>query len=325
MTHIPGHPAEVKPLVEQRLLNISGVVGVGTGRGSGPVLKVFVESTEIAKKIPSTLGGVQTKPIISGNPSFLNRFFSQKPLALQNIRTQEFRPAIGGISVGHKNITAGTLGSIVFDNKTGKKLILSNNHIFANTNKASIGDEILQQSVFDGGIIEKNTIARLSKYIIIQREGNIVDCAIAEPINPDIILDEIFEVGKVSGVTVAKEDMIVKKSGRTTGVTFGTVISTDATIRVISDAGDVVFRDCIVTTPMAEGGDSGSLLLTEDNKVTGLLFAGSNEISIHNKIQNVESALQINFGEGPPATAKSLTIPLLAGGIVGAALFMGKK
>ena len=55
-------------------------------------------------------------------------------------------------------------------------------------------------------------------------------------------------------------------------------------------------RRLIVTGPMSQGGDSGSVLIAGDtNKAVGLLFAGSNESTIHNPIQTVLDCLEIDL------------------------------
>lgn len=63
--------------------------------------------------------------------------------------TKKHRPAIPGTSIGHKFITAGTFGCVV--EKSGAKLILSNNHVLANSNDAIVGDDIYQPGPIDGG------------------------------------------------------------------------------------------------------------------------------------------------------------------------------
>lgn len=51
------------------------------------------------------------------------------------------RKAPGGVSVGHYKITAGTLGCLATRGR--RLLILSNNHVLANSNNARTGDPIL--------------------------------------------------------------------------------------------------------------------------------------------------------------------------------------
>ena len=59
------------------------------------------------------------------------------------------RPLLMGASVGHVDVTAGTLGAFV--SRSGAICILSNNHVLANEDAGSTGDMILQRAKFDGG------------------------------------------------------------------------------------------------------------------------------------------------------------------------------
>ena len=97
-----------------------------------------------------------------------------------------------------------------------------------------------------------------------------------------------------AGVGQAFVGSPVIKLGRTTQVTIGLVLSVNATIAVsYGAAGIAVFRHQIITTAMAAGGDSGSLLMDANINAVGLLFAGSALITIHNHIGDVETALGV--------------------------------
>ena len=61
------------------------------------------------------------------------------------------RPVPIGVSTGHPNVTAGTIGVRV-KNSRGALFLLSNNHVFANTNNATAGQNILQPGPIDGGV-----------------------------------------------------------------------------------------------------------------------------------------------------------------------------
>ncbi|NIU63493.1 MAG: hypothetical protein GWN66_23410, partial [Pseudomonas stutzeri] len=71
--------------------------------------------------------------------------------ALQD-HTAKWRPAPGGVSIGHVDITAGTLGCLVV--RGDHIYILSNNHVLANSNEAEPGDAILQPGPHDGGTMD---------------------------------------------------------------------------------------------------------------------------------------------------------------------------
>jgi hypothetical protein len=55
------------------------------------------------------------------------------------------------------------------------------------------------------------------------------------------------------------------------------------------------FTDQLVAGPMSQGGDSGSAVLDNNNRLVGLLFAGSDQNTIINRIENVFSALDISL------------------------------
>ena len=88
--------------------------------------------------------------------------------------------------------------------------------------------------------------------------------------------------------------MEVKKMGRSTGLTTGKITQIEAAVNVGFSTQSAYFIDQIITTDMSQGGDSGSVLITKDtNKLVGLLFAGSDVMTIYNRIQNVVS--ELNF------------------------------
>jgi hypothetical protein len=95
-----------------------------------------------------------------------------------------------------------------------------------------------------------------------------------------------------------KPGVTLKKVGRTTNLSFGRITVLNATVDVGYGAGRVArFRDQIVTTNMAAGGDSGSLVTTLDNIAVGLLFAGSATATIINHIENVRALLRVEVAD----------------------------
>lgn len=294
------------------------VGGVETERMSirvGVVQKVPL--VQLAKKdlIPKTIKGMET-----------DVFQTEEINALAVDRTARHRSMPGGVSVGHPNVSAGTGTPILFPDHT-ELLILSNNHVLAHSNDAKLGDQTWQPGKADGGG-PADTIGHLSGFVPIRFTGdddngclipgaigkalvffarlleraigiriladpiNKVDCAISRPLDDEDVSDEILEIGKPTGYREAKVGDTVKKSGRTTGLTQGNVIATDGVSNVNYGSGKVaIFVDQIIATAMSAGGDSGSVVLKGDNKVVGLLFAGSSSLTIVNKIANVIDAL----------------------------------
>ena len=80
-----------------------------------------------------------------------------------------WRPASGGVSIGHINITAGTLGCLA--TRDGELFILSNNHVLANSNAAQKGDPIIQAGRYDGGTLD-GQIATLEDFEASRFGGN---------------------------------------------------------------------------------------------------------------------------------------------------------
>lgn len=130
-----------------------------------------------------------------------------------------------------------------------------------------------------------------------QSAPNYVDCALAKPLNDEDVLDSIDRVGLVTGVNSNPALALpVKKMGRTTVYTEDVIKAIGVTVNVDYGNGRVAeFEDQILAGAMSAGGDSGSLVLDEDNKAVGLLFAGSSVVTILNPIDYVINALGITF------------------------------
>ena len=249
--------------------------------------------------------------------------------ALQD-HTAKYRPAPGGVSIGHVDITAGTLGCLVV--RGDHVYILSNNHVLANSNEAEPGDAILQPGPHDGGTMD-DQIAILTDFVPINfgtgsatcpfatgaaslfnllagpagsqhrleafrldTETNLVDAAIARPLSDDLVEKRILEIGEPQGIAEGTLGLSIHKSGRTTALTSGEITQIDATAKVSYGLGKTAtFTDQLVAGAMSSGGDSGSAVLDEDNHVVGLLFAGSQSTTIINRIQNVLDALDVSI------------------------------
>lgn len=225
------------------------------------------------------------------------------------------RPAPGGVSVAHFRVTAGTIGCLSIGRSAPRNtrlMILSNNHVLANSNNATFGDCICQPGPADGGRCPADQIAILERFVPINFAGgaNFVDCATGW-CWPDRVRRELVHlVGgqprffRIGSVPVAPQlNMAVGKSGRTTQLTRGTIIDVSASINVNYGGGRVaLFRDQIAIrgaggTLFSAGGDSGSSIWTWDSsrRPVGLLFAGGGGITFANKMSRVLAALDINL------------------------------
>jgi hypothetical protein len=105
-----------------------------------------------------------------------------------------------------------------------------------------------------------------------------------------------MQIGDINGITDAELGMALKKFGRTTEFTEGSVLQIDVTSAVsYGSSGNATFVDQIMAGGMSAGGDSGSAILSGDNKLVGLLFAGSANSTIINRIQNVFDLLNVSL------------------------------
>ena len=87
----------------------------------------------------------------------------------------------------------------------------------------------------------------------------------------------------------------MQKTGRTTGFTQGRITQIDVTTSVDYNGRTATFTDQLMASGMSEGGDSGSVVLDEQKRVIGLLFAGSPRATLINPIQAVLQALNIEI------------------------------
>lgn len=339
--------AEAQAESESKLLDLPNVVGVAIGtkfedeKDTGePCLTAMVAAKldpaflGKSEKVPRKVGNVPTDVVEVGNifagdispegtpvlehPDSVESEESADYSALESADAfaatsvtlrKRVRPAMGGYSVGHHRVTAGTIATCCYDLSPfpatpGRYYILSNNHVLANSNNARIGDPILQPGRFDGGVFPADLIARLTRYVPIKfhtpttKPLNYVDAAIAEG-NFHDLNREVYWGGYVKDLyTAPKVNDIVQKTGRTTGFTTGKVTNINGTVDVNYGGGRVArFRNQIITTRMGAPGDSGSLVMNRDEAAMGLLFAGSSTRTIVNNILLVQLLLKVRLHE----------------------------
>lgn len=216
-----------------------------------------------------------------------------------------------GVSTGHFDITAGTIGCRVKDTE-GNIYALSNNHVYANSNQASINDEIFQPGPADGGIWD-DTIGELYAYVPLDFSPgakNFVDAAIAL-IYDDPDYEDDYELNNTtltgytpSSVTKkATVNLDVKKYGRTTRETHGTVFMLNWKGKIYYGSSVAYFTSQIYITSedtFSSGGDSGSLIVTDDNNnyPVALLFAGNSSGTIACPIDDVLTQLSLVLTNG---------------------------
>lgn len=314
----PGTPDRVDKT--RRIIDQDNVVAVGISEkvsdatDTGKLAVTFyVDKKHPLKKLsaeeaipPALLLDVEAEPVPTdviqiGKPQL------EMPSLLPRKLKKPIQP---GYSIGHFQITAGTLGAIV--EKDGQFYLLSNSHVLAKSGKAKKGDKIVFPGIADDGILDDDVIGELEDFIAFQTGGQMVnrtDCAIALPL-PERLGDmvaEIFEVGLPTGTLKPKRGMKVIKSGRTTHTTESEIrdVNFRMTIKYPNGVGKIGFLDQVLCSRYTESGDSGSLVLEKDSKkAVGLHFAGypdKNGIkgSVFNPIQDVLNELGVKLVTKP--------------------------
>lgn len=277
------------------LMNIPGVVGTGLAVEDGsPRIRVYLLHGNVPD-VPAQVERVPVERVVTGRILAGN---------LNNPSTRE-RPAPNGFSLGHPNITAGTLGAIVRDG-SGVCYALSNNHVLADVNNASIGDNALQPGPFDGGQNPSDAIGTLADYEPIKFRGNnTIDAAIARLLDASLVTASTpsYAYGTPgTSTTTPSVNMAVQKFGRTTGITHGHVSETNVSVNVCyvpagpfgcaksaSFKGQIAIAGTSAPGEFSGGGDSGSLIVTDDGarSPVGLLYAGSTTRTLANPIAAV--------------------------------------
>jgi hypothetical protein len=303
-----------------RLMSIPGVVGtaVGLNADGKAVVRVLLSRPDVAG-LPGFVDEIPVMQTVTGL------------LVAHSDPTLRSRPAPVGYSVGHPLITAGTIGARVVRNGTGQLLLLSNNHVLANSNDASIGDATLQPGPYDGGTAT-DQVGTLFAFRAINFSGgnNTMDAAItlttstqtgfatpsddgygapSKTIANDGNSDGVFD--NVTGLL----GLQVKKFGRTTKLTHAAITGINGTLSICYE---VLFIFCVKSATFtdqllidasgfSDGGDSGSLIVTETGaNPVGLLFAGSATQTIANRIDLVLNYFGVTVDDGgappPPAS-----------------------
>jgi hypothetical protein len=295
---------EVQERHTDRLMEIEGVEGtaIGVDDSDRPAVKVFLENPGV-RGIPRDLDGVPIHPVVTGKFYALPKPEGKPGGGTKVDPTARFpRPVPIGVSTGHPNITAGTIGCRVKD-AVGTRYALSNNHVYANENKATIGDPVIQPGTYDGGSTPADNIGTLFDFgpiVFSTSANNTIDAAIA------LSSTSLLGNGTPSGgygtprseTAIAYMGQAVQKYGRTTRLTKGKVYAINATVNVGYDSGVARFVNQIIITPgrFSAGGDSGSLIVTQTGKnPVGLLFAGSSTFTVANPIGAVLDAFGVTI------------------------------
>ncbi|MDH3255191.1 MAG: S1 family peptidase, partial [Acidobacteriota bacterium] len=308
-----------RPLTDRRhrvaaILLASALLGFGAIPATPQTASAHAPSVDTPRVAWSTTG--ETDETVSSSAAvdkFRKRLARPIKLGVSGGNATDIRPAD---EPGFVVCSSGTLGGLVL--KNGVPHILSNNHVIAIQNDAEIGDPIDQPGLIDNGCrdVEDNYVGTLSAYKKLKFGGertNRVDAAIAE-----IIEGTVDPRGRIQGIGIPGDvilepelGMPVKKAGRTTGITRGTIDTIDATFNVEfgeeDNPRDARFVRQLLIAPsgetFVEGGDSGAIVFYDRRKCeqwVGLLFAGTDSgFGIVNPIKKVFSVLKKRKPKGP--------------------------
>lgn len=254
------------------------VISVRPGSGLGPTgfpetvqgLPVFVEEREAPDRIATAPRDV-TQHDISSHRSLV-------------------RPTEPGTSVGPLNISsAGTLSFLMTDGD--KHYISSNEHVFT-AGGVSVGKSIMQPASPDLDLSEPGDwIIGAYDDRIVPHDGATVDMAWGEVSMEVDHSNVVHGVGRVEGVRSPSPDDDVVKSGRTTGVTSGTVDQVGVSLEVKSSG--VILDDQVITdSDISDPGDSGAPVLHDDgsNDAACVIWGAGNGFSAMCDATNWESA-----------------------------------
>jgi hypothetical protein len=232
---------EIQKKHAARLMGIQGVVGVGIGIGANgqPVIRVYTIRAGIPN-IPQKLEEIPVERKVTG------RF-----VAYADPTARFARPVPIGVSTGHRDITAGTIGCRVTGDHNSDGIpevyALSNNHVYANQNDAYLGDSALQPGPYDGGVSPLDKIGELYDFEPIDWSlfgSNTMDAAIALSTATDLDCstpDDGYGIPN-SETRTAEVGLAVQKYGRTTKLTHGQISEINVLVSVCyADCNDLFY------------------------------------------------------------------------------------
>lgn len=194
----------------------------------------------------------------------------------------------------------GTLGGLVLYG--GVPHIISANHVLARSGLAQPGEDVIHPGLIDVVCRPANAsvVGHFQKDHVPLGTKNVDAGLIVATAGSVDASGFILDIGIPSSVPLAPSPgLAVRKSGRTTGLNQGTIQSIETTVTIRYQAGchsgkkfRVTYTGQIVTSYMAAGGDSGSMLfsLDEPARPVGLLYAGSGMVTIYNSAADLVSA-----------------------------------
>jgi hypothetical protein len=239
---------------------------------------------------------------------------------------------------------SGTLGSLL--QRNGNYYILSNNHVLARSDSATLGDAIIQPGLIDANCSTTGTttVGNLSQFVNLEAAGANADAAIAQIVSGTVDTGgNILSLGSTAtgsnpdpgpphtgnGIAATVGEAVAK-SGRSSGLTCSTVAAIEISAMVSYQKGcntgstfSVTYTGQVSVSggTFSAAGDSGSLIVDENTAdPVALLYAGSDSDTVGNPVADVLSALQDSQGNRPAfvgsaSTHKVIGCTLAAGAV----------
>jgi len=309
---------EIQEAVTPDLMANEDIIGtaIGADDDGQPSLIVYVNlegrnPAEAVRSTPRTLRGANvTVEVVEPFRAMVG-----KPGGASHTAKQSFPIQLGtsggfGYDLANGYCCGGTLGALV--QIGGSQYILSNYHVFesdivngGNNLVAKNGDPIIQPGLIDVSCNLNNAQAVATLAVKKSLPDSNVDASVAQVI-PGAVSGDILEIGSISSqIEPAVLGQLVKKSGRTTGLTRSSVSGLNATVSVTYDnecAGGTAFTKTFTGqiiinnkgSRFLNSGDSGSLMVQDADtnpRAVGLLYAGSSSLAVANPIGDVLSFL----------------------------------
>ena len=153
-------------------------------------------------------------------------------------QAKQSKPVKLGTSGGNVNDTSqafccsGTLGALVTKGGSGPQYILSNNHVLARSNQAAAGEDISQPGLIDNNCRVFQTVADYSEAPALGSQN--VDAALAQVKSGAVDSSGfILDLATISSTKRTPTlGLPVMKSGRTTGLTTGSISSVNTRVNV---------------------------------------------------------------------------------------------
>lgn len=293
---------EVKRAAEARLLAIPGVHGVAVGlrEVDGRLTEEIVISVSVLQKKP--LGELPPEEVIPSEIDGVPTDVIEHSLMEPQADDAKYRPIKGGAQIQLRRgpflpFLTGTMGCIVSIDKTDVAALLTNHHVVADAH-----DDLVAQPSRESNccaccpaIIGTRGLKILSEDL----DGAICVIDSAVQWNPSII-----DIGGVTGTASAVLNETVRKRGRTTGTTSGTVTAIDYS-GTRSDGWEfkrqVRIKPPSNREPFSRGGDSGSAVVNQKRQVVALLWGGTTDYAGASPIEYAIKQLGIKVVIAPSA------------------------